>query len=140
MNRLQFRLLSLLMFALLCATVTYWVVTLGSLKQPPMAASAPNTTPVSLAQAATLFGGQPDNGRNRDITLSGILSLGAGHGAAAIVSIGGNPSQAVSLGGPLGQNATLKQVRARSIVVDRNGASSEIFLPANVSGPTIYVR
>ena len=40
----------------------------------------------------------------------------------------------------LASNAVDSDVRARSIVIDRNGAHSEIFLPANAAGPTIYVR
>jgi general secretion pathway protein C len=31
-------------------------------------------------------------------------------------------------------------VRARSIIIDRKGSHSEVFLPANAPGPTIYVR
>jgi general secretion pathway protein C len=61
-------------------------------------------------------------------------------GAAAIVSYGGEPARAVSLGGPLTKGLTLKEVRPRSIIIDRNGTRSEVFLPANAPGPTIYVR
>jgi len=35
---------------------------------------------------------------------------------------------------------TIKEVRARSIIIDRNGSRSEVFLPPNAPGPTIYVR
>jgi len=31
-------------------------------------------------------------------------------------------------------------VRSRSIIIDRKGKRSEIFLPPNAPGPTIYVR
>ena len=61
-------------------------------------------------------------------------------GAAAIVSYGGEPARAVSLGGPLTQGVKLSEVRARSIIIDRNGVKSEMFLPQNPPGPTIYVR
>jgi general secretion pathway protein C len=140
MTRLHIRLISLLLFALLCATLTYWVVTLGTHDSAPLDAAAANRTPVSVEPAATLFGAQPQRDQNRDIHLTGILSLGAGRGAAAIVGVGDAPEQAISLGGSLGNNTTLGEVRARSIVVDRHGAHSEIFLPANGTGPTIYVR
>jgi general secretion pathway protein C len=140
MTRLQLRLVSLVLFALLCATLTYWFVTLSARNTTPLSAAAANATPVSVAQAAVLFGGQPDRGQNRDIHLSGILSLGAGRGAAAIVSMGDAPARAISLGGPIASGVTLSEVRARSGIVDRNGARSEIFLPANGAGPTIYVR
>jgi general secretion pathway protein C len=93
---------------------------------------------VSTDQAATLFGGQLTRTVNQDVHLFGILALT--QGAAAIVSVGGEPPRAVSLGSTLMQGAKLSEVRARSIVIDRNGAHSEVFLPANAAGPTIYVR
>ena len=93
---------------------------------------------MSVEQAATLFGGQLTRSANQDIHLFGILALS--QGAAAIISTGGEPPRAVSLGSAIMQGAKLYEVRPRSIVIDRNGAHSEIFLPANPAGPTIYVR
>jgi general secretion pathway protein C len=34
----------------------------------------------------------------------------------------------------------ISEVRARSIIIDRKGSKSEVFLPQNAPGPTIYVR
>jgi general secretion pathway protein C len=136
MNALQIRLISLALFAVFCATLTYWIVTLTS-HAPPVPAAAVRA-PVSTEQAATLFGGQLTRTANQDIHLSGILALG--EGAAAIVSTGGEPPHAVSLGATIMQGAKLAEVRARSIIIDRNGVRSEVFLPANAPGPTIYVR
>jgi general secretion pathway protein C len=136
MNALQVRLLSLALFAVFCATLTYWVVTLTAHQPAPAAAAA--RAPVSVEQAATLFGGQLTRSANQDVRLFGILALR--EGAAAIVSTGGEPPRAVSLGSAIMQGAKLSEVRARSIVIDRNGAHSEVFLPANAPGPTIYVR
>ncbi|KAB0684680.1 general secretion pathway protein GspC, partial [Burkholderia territorii] len=50
--------------------------------------------------------------------------------AAAIVSVGGDGSRVVSLGAAIGEAAKLAEVRARSIVVDRNGLQREVALPA----------
>ena len=103
----------------------------------PLPAAAAGRAP-SVEQAATLFGGQLQRQENQDVHLFGILALQ--HGAAAIVSYGGEPARAISLGGPLTQGVTIKEVRARSIIIDRKGERSEIFLPPNAPGPTIYVR
>jgi general secretion pathway protein C len=54
--------------------------------------------------------------------------------------VGGEPPHAVSIGSMLMQGARLSEVRPRSIIIDRNGSHSEVFLPANPAGPTIYVR
>jgi general secretion pathway protein C len=137
MNALQTRLLTLAALALFCVTVTYWVVTLTSRQTAPLPAAAATRTP-SVEQAATIFGGKLERQANQDVHLFGILSLS--NGGAAIVSYGGEPAKAVSLGGPLAQGVKLSAVRARSIIIERNGVKSEIFLPQVPPGPTIYVR
>ncbi len=137
MNTLQVRLLSFVAFAILCATLTYWAVQLTARPSPPPPAASVAPA-VSVEDATTLFGGKLTREVNRSIKLFGILALSKG--AAAIVSIGDEPPHAISLGGRLGEGSTLAQVRARSIIVEHNGARSEVFLPTNVSGPTIYVR
>ena len=137
MNALQIRLLSLAAFAVFCATATSWALTLATSRATPVEAAAAQP-PVSLDEAATLFGGKLEKRVAEDIHLFGILALA--QGAAAIVSVGGEPARAVSLGGPLGNGITLAEVRARSIVIDRHGVHSEVFLPSNAAGPTIYVR
>lgn len=137
MNALQTRLLTLAAFALFCVTVTYWVVTLTSRQTAPLPAAATRTP--STEQAATIFGGQLERQANQDVHLLGILALQGG--AAAIVSYGGEPAKAMSLGSSLAQGVKLSEVRARSIIIERNGgAKSEIFLPQVLPGPTIYVR
>lgn len=137
MNALQTRLLSLAALALFCVTLTYWIVTLTSRQAAPLPAAAAMRTP-SVEQAATIFGGQLQRQANQDVHLFGILALS--HGAAAIVSYGGEPARAISLGGPLAEGVRISEVRARSIIIDRNGVKSEVFLPQNAPGPTIYVR
>ncbi|KVX51787.1 type II secretion system protein N [Burkholderia stagnalis] len=136
MNALSIRILSLALFAALCATATYWVVTLSAREAPlPAAAARP---PIRTEDAAALFGGQLDKNPVQDIHLFGILALQ--RGAAAIVGIGGEPPRAVSLGTELAPGAKLAEVRERSIIVERNGARAEIALPANTPSPAIYVR
>jgi general secretion pathway protein C len=137
MNALQTRLLTLAALALFCVTMTYWVVTLTSRQTAPLPAAEAARAP-SVEQAATIFGGQLQTQANQDVHLFGILALQ--HGAAAIVSYGGEPARAISLGGPLTQGVKISEVRARSIIIDRNGVKSEVFLPQNAPGPTIYVR
>jgi len=137
MNPLQIRLLSLAAFAAFCATAAWWTLEIAASRAAPVQAAAAQA-PVSVSEAGTLFGGKLEHNVVQDIHLFGILALQ--QGAAAIVSVGGEPAKAISLGGPVGQDATLAEVRARSIVIDRHGVHSEIFLPANTAGPTIYVR
>ncbi|AOI96576.1 MULTISPECIES: type II secretion system protein N [Burkholderia] len=136
MNALSIRILSLALFAGLCATATYWVVTLSAREAPLPAAAA--RLPIRTEDAAALFGGQLDKNPVQDIHLFGILALN--HGGAAIVGVGGEPPRAVSLGAEVTPGAKLAEVRSRSIIVDRNGARAEIQLPANTPSPAIYMR
>jgi general secretion pathway protein C len=136
MNRLQFRLVSLALFALLCATLTYWVITLTQHPAAPSQAAAAQVEP-SAGDAAQLFGSQPTHATQ--IQLIGVLGL-SDHEGAAIVSYNGEPPHAVALGQGVGGGSTLSEIRSRSIVIDRNGAKTEIAMPANGAGPTIWVR
>ena len=136
MNALSIRILSLALFAALCATATYWVVTLSAHEASVPAAAV--HAPIRTEEAAALFGGQLTKATAQDIHLFGILALQ--HGAAAIVSSGDAGPHAVALGGEIVNGATLAEVRARSIIVDRHGARAEIFLPAATGTPSIYVR
>lgn len=136
MNAISIRILSLALFAALCATATYWVVTLSAREAPLPAAAA--RLPIRTEDAAALFGGQLDKNPVQDIHLFGILALQ--RGAAAIVGVGGEPPRAVSLGAEVAPGAKLAEVRDRSIIVERNGARSEVALPANTPSPAIYMR
>ncbi|PMS22756.1 general secretion pathway protein GspC [Trinickia dabaoshanensis] len=136
MNTLQIRLLSLALFAVFCATLTYWIVVLTAHRAPPPAAAvAPS---VSVEDAAALFGGKLTREVNRNIKLVGILALR--EGAAAIVGVGDDPARAIALGSKITDGTTLAEVHARSIVIDHNGVRSEVPLAPNAGGPTIYVR
>ncbi|WP_175804614.1 general secretion pathway protein GspC [Burkholderia ambifaria] len=136
MNALSIRILSLALFAVLCATATYWVVTLPAREAPlPAAVARP---PIRTEDAVALFGGQLDKNPMQDIHLFGILALD--HGGAAIVGIGSEPPRAVSLGAELTPGAKLAEVRPRSIIVDRNDVRAEVQLPANTPSPAIYMR
>lgn len=137
MNPIPLRLLSLAAFAVFCATAAWWGIELATHRPATVDAAAAHV-PLSVDQASALFGAKPTQKSTENIQLSGILALA--QGAAAIISVDGGPPKAVSLGGLVGENGKLAEVRARSIVIDRHGAHSEIFLPAAGTGPTIYVR
>lgn len=129
------RIASFALCAALCATATYWAVTLqGARRSVPDAVMA-SPEAASVVQAGMLFG----NGEhvNHEIRLLGVLTLGK-H-AAAIVSVGDDLPHAVGLGGMLANGGKVVEVRSRSIVVERNGARSEVFLPAG-SAASIFMR
>jgi general secretion pathway protein C len=136
MNRLSLRLVSLALFALLCATLTYWIITLMQHPAAPSPAAIAQVEP-SAADAAQLFGSQPTH--TTQIQLVGVLAISARE-AAAIVSYAGEPPHAIALGQLVGGGSTLSEVRSRSIIIDHNGTKTEVTMPANAPGPTIWVH
>ncbi|MCO5400707.1 type II secretion system protein N [Ralstonia soli] len=126
------RLLSLALFAALCALLTHWVLTLSSLRSlsAPREARVAQTDALETGAAVTLFGGGPQNGP-RDVQVIGVVADLADGGGAAIVSVDGGAPQAVRAGKSLSSNLKLVEIKARSVVIERNGARQEIPLPAN---------
>ncbi|AKM03605.1 general secretion pathway protein GspC [Burkholderia pyrrocinia] len=108
--------------------VSLWAVRSLTVSDAPAPSPAASPAPLDVTASAQLFGAKPDNGRDA-IQLLGVLAFDARR-AAAIVSIGGEASRVVSLGAAIGEAAKLAEVRARSIVVERNGVQREIGLPA----------
>ncbi|MGM3274535.1 type II secretion system protein N [Ralstonia sp. 24A2] len=133
------RLLSLVLFAALCALLTHWVLTLSSLRalSVPREARVAQTDALETGASVTLFGGGPQTGP-RDVQVAGVVADLADGTGAAIVSVDGGPPQAVRAGKSLSSNLKLVEIKARSVVIERNGARQEIPLPASavVAGVT----
>ena len=93
------RLLSLVLFAALCALLTHWVLTLSSLRSlgAPREARVAQTDALETGAAVTLFGGGPQNGP-RDVQIMGVVADLADGSGAAIVSMDGGAPQAVRAG------------------------------------------
>ena len=129
------RLLSLVLFAALCALLTHWVLTLSSLRSlgAPREARVAQTDALETGAAVTLFGGGPQNGP-RDVQVMGVVADLADGSGAAIVSVDGGAPQAVRAGKSLSSNIKLVEIKARSVVIERNGARQEIPLPASALG------
>ncbi|WP_329606828.1 type II secretion system protein N [Paraburkholderia polaris] len=94
---------------------------------------------VASGQAGALFGGQLPLDANRDLHLSGVLTLGQ-RKAAAIIRVKNEPPYVVPVGSAITGAVKLYEVRARSVIVDRDSVRSELFLPLNSGGPMSYVR
>lgn len=126
------RLLSLVLFAALCALLTHWVLTLSSLRSlsVPREARVAQTDALETGASVTLFGGGPQTGP-RDVQVAGVVADLADGTGAAIVSVDGGPPQAVRAGKSLSSNLKLVEIKARSVVIERNGARQEIPLPAS---------
>ncbi|MGA2553050.1 MAG: hypothetical protein ABSF50_23160 [Burkholderiaceae bacterium] len=128
MSTLLIRLISLVLFAALCAVTTYWVILLAGRNHVVAASTQPATAP-STDAAGGLFGGKPTTGPRQDYKVVGILSLGPGQGAAAIIGSSQGAIHTIAAGQQLDGDTRLAEVREHSIVLERAGVKSEIFLP-----------
>ncbi|WP_205169080.1 type II secretion system protein N [Burkholderia sp. LMG 13014] len=117
--------------------VSMWAARALNAPDAPAPAQPAPPAPFDVTASAQLFGAKPDDSRNT-IQLLGVLAFDARR-AAAIVSVGGEAARVVRIGSVIGEAAKLAEVRARSIVVDRNGLQREIALPA-VQNANAFVR
>ncbi|MBI0329117.1 general secretion pathway protein GspC [Burkholderia plantarii] len=118
--------------------IALWSARVLRTPEPPAAAAPAQPAPFDTAAGSRLFGSKAGDDAMHALQLLGILSFDGSHGAA-IVGIGGEPPRVVRIGGVLGQAGKLAAVRARSIVIDRDGLQREITLPA-ATNPNAFVR
>lgn len=130
---------SLAMFALLCATIAYWVLQLVAPPVPiaPTGSLVDHRDAPDLSTAAKLFG-QPVGGTvaAAAATPGNIQVLGVAASetrGSAVLVVDGKPAKAFMVGDPVGENATLVEVRADAVVVDQNGARVELAAPRRPS-------
>ena len=130
---------SLAMFALLCATIAYWVLQLVAPPVPiaPTGSLVDHRGAPDLSTAAKLFG-QPVGGTvaAAAATPGNIQVLGVAASetrGSAVLVVDGKPAKAFMVGDPVGENATLAEVRADAVVIDQNGARVELAAPRRPS-------
>ncbi|RPH63626.1 MAG: hypothetical protein EHM83_09740 [Burkholderiales bacterium] len=130
---------SLVLFALLCATLAYWGL---QLLAPPVAI-APSASLVDhrdapdLATAARLFG-QPVGGGTTaaPVSLSNIQVLGVAASAvrgSVVLVVDGKPARAYMVGDAVTESARLVEVRPDVAVIEQNGARVELVAPQRPS-------
>ena len=102
--------------------------------------------PLAVAKAKGIYFWTPEGKRFMDFN-SQLMSVNIGHGDARVIEAMHQQASTLAYASPFMATeprarlgAKLAEVRARSIIIDRNGSRSEVFLPANPPGPTIYVR
>lgn len=123
------RLLSLLLFLALCASLAYWL--LQWLAPPPRPLAAPPVAQRAmppLASAANLFGGNPQSGA-ATIQLHGLIRSGRAAESIAIITVEGKPSRALRVHSEIVPGVHLKEVRARTVILSERGGDRELILP-----------
>lgn len=130
------RLLSILLFALLCAIVAYWALRLFEppVRIAPSGSLAAAETVTSLGPAQTLFGRAGGNDApvaqaiSSNFKVLGVIA--DNERGAAVISIEGRPPQAFGVGMRIDDNHKLKAVSANEVVIQRGSEEIHVEAPA----------
>lgn len=124
-------------FALLCAVIAYWTMLAlapPAVIAPSRAAKEPRALP-DLQFVAQLFGVPPNAGPAvappSNIQVVGIVA--AGRRGAAILAVDGKPGKPYAVGERITPSQLLAEVRADRVVIDTQGATSELPMPTRAS-------
>ncbi len=123
--------LSFVLFLVLCASLTYWLV--QWMTPPPRPVAAPpqaSRVMPPVAAAANLFGGRASMAGMANVQLKGILRAGRAAGSMAIIAVDGKPARALRANAEVASGLTVKAIHARSVVLSDRGAERELMLPA----------
>jgi general secretion pathway protein C len=138
--RLPFaRIVSVLLFAALCAIVAGWALQLLAPRAPiaPGGAVAQAQAPVDLRQAGLLFGGAPSVAGNTappppsNILVTGVLA--AGPSGVALLAIDGKPARPFHVGERVSEGLAVVSVSADTVELDRGGVAVRLPAPARGS-------
>jgi general secretion pathway protein C len=135
MKRLP-RVVSFMLFIVLCASAAYWAMQLFKppvrpVAAPPRAAKAE----VKPESAAALFGG----GRSKvavasNYQLRGVVVSGNGRESVAILSADGKPAQAVRMEKEVMPGVTVKEVHRDYVLLSEDGVTKRVELPDSAKG------
>ncbi|MFN8841696.1 MAG: type II secretion system protein N, partial [Burkholderiales bacterium] len=129
---------SVLLFAVLCAIVAGWALQLLAPRAPiaPGGAVAQAQAPADLSAAGRLFGGVP---RRLDavaeapanIQVAGVLA--AGPRGVALLAIDGRPAKPFAVGESVSDGMTVRSVTGDTVELERGGQSLRLAAPARAS-------
>ncbi|MCP5264962.1 MAG: hypothetical protein H6934_02570 [Burkholderiaceae bacterium] len=129
------RLAAVVLFGLLCATLTYWLMQVlpAPARIAPAGSLADQQGRVSLVGANALFGQASGAARplapiaSTNLRVAGIIS-GGGLGSA-LISVDGKPAIAYAVGARIDDATRLAEVTPASVVIERHGERIEIKPP-----------
>ena len=128
--------LSFLLFLLLCASLTYWVLQwTAPVTRPLIAPVIAERALPNMSAAANLFGGHADAIATVPVQLSGIIIANRDADSVAIIGVPGKPVRALGVKAEIIEGLTIKQIKPRSVVLDERGVEREVRLPDFAPSP-----
>jgi general secretion pathway protein C len=132
------RIVSLLLFAALCAIVAGWALQLLAPRAPiaPAGAVAQAQPPSDLSATGQLFGGLPRAAdavaeAPSNIQVAGVIA--AGPRGVALLSIDGRPAKPFAVGEPVADGMKVRSVSGDEVELERAGQPMRLAAPARAS-------
>jgi len=129
--------LNLLLLVAIAAAVTFWILQFSSpgsvdevVVAVPTADRAARTQVMDIAPIARLFGSGEMAMPSSNIAVVGVIDQGGRNKGVALLSVDNRPAMAFRAGEPVSGDLTLKQVKENGVIVESNGMTREILLPA----------
>jgi len=122
---------SFLLFLMLCASITYWLLQWMAPSTRPLIVPMPVERALpEMSAAANLFGGNAEAISAISVQLSGIIMANRGADSVAIIAIEGNPSRSLHTNDELGKGLVIKEIKATSVVLSTPAGKQEVALPS----------
>ncbi len=128
---------SFVLFLLLCASVTYWVLEFVKPQQRPLASVLPTaTTDASLEAAAGLFGGSSMKvAMASNFQLKGVVAAGNANESIAIVVADGKPPQSIRVNTEVKPGVVVKEVHGQYVLLTERGVTRRVDMQELAKNP-----
>lgn len=128
---------SFVLFLLLCASVTYWV--LEYMKPPQRAVAATGTNAAAeapLEAASSLFGGSAAKvAMAGNFQLKGVVVAGNANESIAILAADGKPPQSARVNTEVQPGVTIKEVHGHYVLLSERGVTRRVDLQELAKNP-----
>jgi general secretion pathway protein C len=133
MNKLP-KLITFMLAGAVCAVLAFWWVRLREVSPPVVAIASPDRPAhFDLAVQTRLFGTRPQvtmSAPSVDIVLGGVIAPGSKKGrGVAVLAVDAKPMRAYRTGDEIAPGIQLVEVQATRVLIEQNGARSEVSLP-----------
>jgi general secretion pathway protein C len=127
---------SFLLFLMLCASITYWVLQWMAPSTRPLIVPMPVERALpEMSAAANLFGGNAEAISAISVQLSGIIMANRGADSVAIIALPGKPARSLHVNAEVIEGLVVKKINSRSVVLSERGVDREVRLPEFAAGP-----
>jgi general secretion pathway protein C len=128
---------SFMLFLLLCASITYWVLEFVKPPQRPLAAIMPTAaTDAPLEAAAGLFGGSTVKvAMASNFQLKGVVAAGNANESIAIVVANGKPQQSIRVNTEVQPGVVVKEVHGQYVLLTERGVTRRVDMQELVKNP-----